>query len=106
MKLLKTVFIVFIVFIIGFLPIIIIKVFVDTSMQHPDLHIFPMILFYALSVINPFIYAFNNKTYKDAFIKLYQYIFCRHVPILGFNPGSFSLDKFCRNSTQETVLNA
>ena len=34
------------------------------------------VIFTGQAIINPFVYAFKNKTYKPAFVKLYQQICC------------------------------
>ena len=51
---------------------IIIVNLIDPKRLKHRIHIIPTILVSAQAIINPFVYAFNNKVYKPAIIKLYH----------------------------------
>ena len=74
MQLLKMMVKIFIIFLCGTLPLFIMS-FVNT-IGRPLLLIIPSFMFYATSIINPFIYAFNNKLYQQEFSKYRQQIIC------------------------------
>ena len=42
----------------------------DENVRYPFLHILSSILAWASAVINPFIYAFKNRQYQQAFAKV------------------------------------
>ena len=42
----------------------------DDGVQFPFLHILASVLAWASAVVNPFIYAFKNRQYQQAFIKV------------------------------------
>ena len=42
----------------------------DDGVQIPFLHILASVLAWASAVVNPFIYAFKNRQYQQAFIKV------------------------------------
>ena len=70
-EVLKMMFILFTCYIIATIPFIIVNLIDPLRLQH-RIHIIPSILFFSQAAINPFVYAFNNKVYKPAFMKLYQ----------------------------------
>ena len=74
MQLLKMMVKIFIIFLCGTLPLFIMS-FVNT-IGRPLLLIIPSFMFYATSIINPFIYAFNNKIYQQEFSNFQQQIIC------------------------------
>lgn len=60
---------IFICFLLCFLPLTIVNLF-DDKHNYPSLNIIASILAWASSVINPFIYAASNRTYRVAYFKL------------------------------------
>ena len=42
----------------------------DEDVTYPYLHIIASILAWASAIINPFIYAFKNRQYQQAFVKV------------------------------------
>ena len=64
-------FILFTCYISATIPFSIVNLIDPLRLQH-RIHIIPTIMFFSQAVINPFVYAFNNKVYKPAFRKLYQ----------------------------------
>lgn len=61
---------IFICFIACFLPLTVVNI-VDDKNDYPWLNIISSILAWASSVINPFIYAASNRTYRVAYFKLF-----------------------------------
>ena len=70
-ELLKMMTILFVCYILGALPILITNL-IDPLMLHNRIHIIPRMLIAVQAIINPFIYAFNNKVYQPAYQKLFQ----------------------------------
>ena len=92
MQLLKMMVKIFIIFLCGTLPLFIMS-FVNT-IGRPLLLIIPSFMFYATSIINPFIYAFNNKLYQQEFSKYRQQIICGGTnsnEIIDRNPSGNSV---------------
>lgn len=52
-----------------FLPLMLVNV-ADEQVRYPFLHVTASILAWASAVINPFIYAFKNRQYQQAFAKV------------------------------------
>ena len=52
-----------------FLPLMVVNV-ADDGVEFPFLHILASVLAWASAVVNPFIYAFKNRQYQQAFIKV------------------------------------
>ena len=46
----------------------------DDNVQFPFLHILASVLAWASAVVNPFIYAFKNRQYQQAFIKVIFFV--------------------------------
>merc|ERR1712141_210555 len=72
---------IFAIFLFCFLPSVIVQIIDgrnanltenENVMDYPDLHIISSLLYWVIPVINPFIYAFKNRIYQPAFIKLYK----------------------------------
>ena len=62
---------------------------VDDDVAYPFLHILASVLAWASAVINPFIYAFKNKQYQQAFAKvrlicLHGSTFCAYAYTINF----------------------
>ena len=70
-EVLKMTFILFSCYISTTIPFIIVSLIDPLRLQH-RIHIIPSIMMFSQAVINPFVYAFDNKVYKPAFMKLYQ----------------------------------
>ena len=63
------------------MPLMLMNV-VDDDVAFPFLHILASVLAWASAVINPFIYAFKNKQYQQAFAKVYfvsSSLLCVHL---------------------------
>ncbi len=60
---------IFICFLVCFLPLMLVNVTMKDD-EHPWIQILSSILAWASSVINPFIYAASNRTYRVAYYKL------------------------------------
>ncbi|XP_023333494.1 protein trapped in endoderm-1 [Eurytemora carolleeae] len=69
LRMTKMMLIIFLSFLICFLPLMLVNV-IDDEMAVPTLHVVASVLAWMSSVINPFIYAFKNRQYKQAFKKL------------------------------------
>lgn len=61
---------IFICFLLCFLPLSVVNI-VDDQHEYPWLNIIASVLAWASSVINPFIYAASNRTYRVAYFKLF-----------------------------------
>lgn len=62
---------IFICFLLCFLPLTIVNIWDDKN-AYPWLNIIASILAWASSVVNPFIYAASNRTYRVAYFKLFS----------------------------------
>ena len=71
-RLTKMMLTIFLCFLVCFLPLMLVNV-ADEAVDFPFLHILASVLAWASAVVNPFIYAFKNRQYQQAFIKV---IFC------------------------------
>ena len=80
-QLIKMMCLIFAIFLFCFLPSVIVQIIDgrnanltenENIMDYPDLHIISSLLYWIIPVINPFIYAFKNRIYQPAFIKLYK----------------------------------
>ena len=60
---------IFISFLICFLPLMLVNT-VDDDVTVPVLHVIASVLAWASAIINPFIYAFKNRQYQQAFRKV------------------------------------
>jgi len=69
LRMTKMMLIIFISFLICFLPLMLVNV-IDDELNVPTVHVVGSVLAWASAVINPFIYAFKNRQYKLAFVKL------------------------------------
>ena len=61
---------IFVSFMVCFLPLMLVNV-VDDAVTLPTLHVVASVLAWASAVINPFIYAFKNRQYQQAFKKVH-----------------------------------
>lgn len=52
-----------------FLPLMLVNV-ADDAVRFPFVHVVASVLAWASAVINPFIYAFKNRQYQQAFAKV------------------------------------
>jgi len=69
LRLTKMMLTIFISFLICFLPLMLVNV-VDDEVNVPTLHVVASVLAWMSATINPFIYAFKNRQYQQAFKKL------------------------------------
>ena len=68
-RLTKMMLTIFLCFLVCFLPLMLVNV-ADDDVDYPFLHILASVLAWASAVVNPFIYAFKNRQYQQAFIKV------------------------------------
>jgi len=69
LRMTKMMLIIFVSFLICFLPLMLVNV-IDDEVKVPTVHVVSSMLAWGSAVINPFIYAFKNRQYKQAFKKL------------------------------------
>ena len=69
---------IFLCFLVCFLPLMLVNV-ADDNVQFPFLHILASVLAWASAVVNPFIYAFKNRQYQQAFIKVIFFVKLIHT---------------------------
>merc|ERR1711981_887950 len=69
LRLTKMMLTIFISFLVCFLPLMLVNV-VDDDVKIPTLHVVASVLAWMSATINPFIYAFKNRQYQQAFKKL------------------------------------
>jgi len=69
LRLTKMMLTIFISFLVCFLPLMLVNV-VDDDVAFPAVHIIASVLAWMSATINPFIYAFKNRQYQQAFKKL------------------------------------
>ena len=60
---------IFLSFLVCFLPLMLVNV-VDDDVKFPTIHVVASVLAWMSATINPFIYAFKNRQYKQAFKKV------------------------------------
>ena len=84
-RLTKMMLTIFLCFLVCFLPLMLVNV-ADDDVQFPFLHIVASVLAWASAVVNPFIYAFKNRQYQQAFIKVILLIPRITIPRIG--PGT------------------
>jgi hypothetical protein len=71
LRLTKMMLTIFVSFLVCFLPLMLVNV-IDDDFTVPVLHVIASVLAWASAIINPFIYAFKNRQYQQAF----KAIFC------------------------------
>lgn len=64
---------IFVCFLLCFLPLMFANVF-DNEIKVPFVHVLASVMCWASGVINPFIYAASNRTYRIAYMKLFHKI--------------------------------
>ena len=77
-RLTKMMLTIFLCFLVCFLPLMLVNV-ADDNVQFPFLHILASVLAWASAVVNPFIYAFKNRQYQQAFIKVISFVKLIHT---------------------------
>lgn len=88
---------IFICFLLCFLPLTIVNLF-DDKHKYPSINIIASILAWASSVINPFIYAASNRTYRVAYFKLFSAMKCWGEPLSPMPSKSFLPSKGSRDA--------
>lgn len=88
---------IFICFLACFLPLTIVNLF-DDRHQFPWLNTLASILAWASSVINPFIYAASNRTYRVAYFKLFSAMKFWGQPLSPMPSKSFLPSKGSRDA--------
>lgn len=78
---------IFLCFLLCFIPLMCANVF-DKEIQVPFIHILASVMCWASGVINPFIYAASNRTYRIAYMKLFNKIKFWGRPMMLSSTGS------------------
>ncbi|KAL5276730.1 hypothetical protein ACFFRR_002138 [Megaselia abdita] len=65
---------IFVCFILCFLPLMLANVVDEQTKSNPWFHIFSSVMAWASSVINPFIYAASNRSYRVAYHKVFAWL--------------------------------
>lgn len=91
--------IIFICFLVCFLPLMLVNVTMDDH-EHPWLQILGSILAWASSVVNPFIYAASNRTYRVAYYKLLSSLKFWGQPLSPMPSKTFIPSKGSRDGSQ------
>lgn len=92
-------FIIFICFLVCFLPLMLVNVTMDDH-QYPWIQILGSILAWASSVVNPFIYAASNRTYRVAYYKLLSSLKFWGQPLSPMPSKTFLPSKGSRDGSQ------
>ena len=95
-EVLKMMFTLFTCFFICLIPFSVIKT-IDPSVQKRRFHIIPNLIFTCQAIVNPFVYAFKNSTYKPAFVDLYQ-SFCLKLENLSNTETAQTAETHTNNS--------
>jgi len=69
MRLTRMMLTIFLCFLVTFLPLMVVNV-ADDQMSVPSIHIIASILAWGSAIVNPFIYAFKNRQYQQAFTRV------------------------------------
>ena len=69
LRLTKMMLTIFVSFLVCFLPLMLVNV-IDDDVDVPTLHVIASVLAWMSATINPFIYAFKNRQYQQAFKKV------------------------------------
>jgi len=101
LRMTKMMLIIFISFLVSFLPLMLVNV-IDDEVQIPTFHVIASVLAWMSAVVNPFIYAFKNRQYKQAFKKL----LCmdKRVGPPGSRPGVSQVSAQSRQSASKTFI--
>lgn len=102
-RLTKMMLTIFLCFLVCFLPLMLVNV-ADDAVEFPFLHILASVLAWASAVVNPFIYAFKNRQYQQAFIKVRQQILCCSEPNPNAVPRGANMSKESKTSASKTFL--
>lgn len=90
---------IFICFLVCFLPLMLVNVMMEDD-QYPWIQILGSILAWASSVINPFIYAASNRTYRVAYYKLLSTLKFWGQPLSPMPSKTFIPSKGSRDGSQ------
>lgn len=80
--------IIFLCFLASFLPLMLVNV-ADEQTRYPWLHIAGSVLAWASSVVNPFVYAASNRTYRVAYYKLFARLKFWGAPLPAISSKSY-----------------
>ena len=69
LRLTKMMLTIFLSFLVCFLPLMLVNV-IDDEVEFPTIHVVASVLAWMSATINPFIYAFKNRQYQQAFKKV------------------------------------
>lgn len=95
---------IFACFLVCFLPLMLTNVTLDDS-KYPWVHVLASILAWASSVVNPFIYAASNRTYRVAYYKLFSAIKFWGQPLSPMPSKSFVPSKGSKDLSQNNRSN-
>lgn len=98
MRLTKMMLTIFLCFVVCFFPLMLVNV-ADEDVDYPFLHVLASVLAWASAVINPFIYAFKNRQYQQAFAK----VLCRQPTPTSATRGT-NVSKESKTSASRTFL--
>lgn len=89
---------IFISFLVCFLPLMLVNV-IDDELSIPTLHVIASVLAWMSATVNPFIYAFKNRQYQQAFKKvatnIYTIVNQTHILHNLTFSGQFKSVRFC-----------
>ncbi|XP_031628610.1 protein trapped in endoderm-1 isoform X2 [Contarinia nasturtii] len=88
---------IFICFLLCFLPLTVVNLF-DDKLEYPWINTIASVLAWASSVINPFIYAASNRTYRVAYFKLFSAMKFWGEPLSPMPSKSFLPSKGSRDN--------
>jgi len=98
MALTYTVLVIFCAFILSYLPLMVVNVF-DDNEKYPMLHVLASVLAWASAVVNPFVYGFMSRRYREAYANLFKW----HCKQGTWAPGgSSSNSRETYSSTRQT----
>merc|ERR1719391_788441 len=69
MRLTRMMLTIFLCFLVSFLPLMLVNVALDDNTV-PTLHVIASVLAWGSAIVNPFIYAFKNRQYQQAFARV------------------------------------
>lgn len=87
---------IFLCFLISFLPLMIMNI-ADDDNKYPTLQVLASVMAWASSVINPFIYAASNRSYRVAYYKLFTLLKCWGQPLSPYASKSMGASKGSRD---------
>uniref|UniRef100_A0A0K2TB03 G-protein coupled receptors family 1 profile domain-containing protein n=1 Tax=Lepeophtheirus salmonis TaxID=72036 RepID=A0A0K2TB03_LEPSM len=102
-RLTKMMLTIFLCFMVSYLPLSLVNV-MDDDLKYPDLHVLASVLAWSSAVINPFIYAFKNRQYQQAFIKVLCLASLTGAGSSARNVNSSNSHSSSKNSASKTFV--